>query len=136
MITAGLGVAILPWRLLESAGTYLFTWLGGYSALLGPIAGILVCDYLWVRRGQLNPADLFRFDGAYRGAGGWNLAGVAALVVGVAPNLPGFLHVLGLTVPPPLFDTLFQWAWFVGFGLAALTYAVLMGVRRPAVAAP
>ena len=38
--TAGLGIAMFPWKLLESTGGYIFTWLIGYSALLGPIAGI------------------------------------------------------------------------------------------------
>jgi NCS1 family nucleobase:cation symporter-1 len=131
LITAGLGVAIFPWRLLESAGTYLFAWLGGYGALLGPIAGILVCDYLWVRRGQYEVGELFKLDGRYRGVQGWNLAGVAALVIGVAPNLPGFLHTVGLATPPAIFDSLFQWAWFIGFGLAALIYGILMrGARQ------
>ena len=131
LITAGLGVAIFPWRLLESAGTYLFAWLGGYGALLGPIAGILVCDYLWVRRGQYEVSDLFRLEGRYRGLQGWNPAGVTALIVGVAPNLPGFLHTVGLATPPAVFDTLFQWAWFIGFGLAALVYGILMrGARQ------
>jgi NCS1 family nucleobase:cation symporter-1 len=130
LITAGLGIAIFPWRLMESAGTYLFAWLGGYGALLGPIAGILVCDYLWVRRGRYDVEDLFRFDGRYRGAQGWNLAGAVALIIGVAPNLPGFLHTVGLATPPAVFDTIFQWAWFIGFGLAALIYGALMHPLR------
>ncbi len=136
LITAGLGVAIFPWRLMESAGTYLFAWLGGYGALLGPIAGILVCDYLWVRRGRYDIADLFRFHGRYRGAQGWNLAGVVALIVGVAPNLPGFLHTVGLAQVPAFFDTIFQWAWFIGFGLAALIYGALMHPLRQTTPAP
>lgn len=130
LITAGLGVAIFPWRLMESAGTYLFAWLGGYGALLGPIAGVLVCDYLWVRRGRYDVGDLFRFDGRYRGAGGWNLAGVAALAVGIAPNLPGFLHTVGLMQPPAFFSAIFNWAWFIGFGLAAVVYGALMHPLR------
>ncbi|MDQ0464149.1 NCS1 family nucleobase:cation symporter-1 [Caulobacter ginsengisoli] len=136
LITAGLGIAIFPWRLMESAGTYLFAWLGGYGALLGPIAGILVCDYLWVRRGRYDVPDLFRFNGRYRGAQGWNLAGVTALAVGVAPNLPGFLHTVGLADPPAVFDSLFQWAWFIGFGLAALIYGLLMHPLRQTTPAP
>jgi NCS1 family nucleobase:cation symporter-1 len=131
-ITAGIGVLMMPWKLLESAGTYIFTWLVGYSALLGPIAGILVADFFLVRRQQLNVPDLFRRDGEYAGAGGWNPKGLIALVVGIAPNLPGFLHTVGaVKAVPPIFDAIFAWAWFVGFLLAGGVYwALNLGTRR------
>src|SRR5690606_9432983 len=64
-ITAGLGIAIFPWKLLESTGSYIFTWLIGYSALLGPIAGIMLADYLLLRRTELNAAALFDHEGIY-----------------------------------------------------------------------
>ena len=56
-ITAGLGIAMMPWKLLESAGNYLFVWLVGYSSLLGPIAGILIADYFFVRRRTTQPSS-------------------------------------------------------------------------------
>ena len=59
-ITAGLGIAMFPWKLMESAGAYLFVWLVGYSALLGPIAGILLTDYFLIRKTvELMPCNLF-----------------------------------------------------------------------------
>lgn len=132
-ITAGIGVLMFPWKLLESAGTYIFTWLVGYSALLGPIAGILVADFFLVRRQQLNVPDLFRREGDYAGSGGWNLKGVLALLIGIAPNLPGFLHTVGAARSvPPIFDSLFAWAWFVGFFLAGGVYWLLNLNRKPA----
>src|SRR3546814_12057994 len=87
---------MFPWKLMESAGTCLFTWLVGYSALLGPIAGILVADYFFVRRTELVLDDLFRHDGRYQASNGWNWAGLGALAIGVLPNLPGFAHAAGL----------------------------------------
>ncbi|MCG8544317.1 MAG: NCS1 family nucleobase:cation symporter-1, partial [Alphaproteobacteria bacterium] len=51
-ITAGLGIAIFPWKLLETADVFIFTWLVGYSALLGPIAGVILSDYYLLRRAQ------------------------------------------------------------------------------------
>jgi NCS1 family nucleobase:cation symporter-1 len=129
-ITAGLGLVMMPWKLLASAGTYIFVWLVGYSALLGPIAGIMICDYYVVRRRRLICADLFRHDGIYRGWRGFNLSALIALACAIAPNLPGFLHSVGLVSRvAPLFDTIFTGAWFVGFFVAALVYAVLS--RRP-----
>lgn len=124
-ITAGIGIAIFPWRLVEDAGAYIFTWLVGYSALLGPIAGILVADYYIKRRMLLDVDALFRHDGPYAGRQGWNLAGMVALAAGVLPNLPGFLHVAGaLASVPPVFDSLYSYAWFVGFLVAAVVYVL------------
>jgi len=125
-ITAGLGLAMMPWKLLASAGTYIFVWLVGYSALLGPIAGIMICDYYFVRRRRLVASDLFRHEGIYRGWRGFNLSALIALACAIAPNLPGFLHSVGLVSSvAPVFDTIFTGAWFVGFFVAALVYAVL-----------
>ncbi|NVJ97824.1 MAG: NCS1 family nucleobase:cation symporter-1 [Alphaproteobacteria bacterium] len=122
-ITAGLGIAMFPWKLLESAGDYLFTWLVGYSALLGPVAGILLADYFLLRRGNLDVEALFRHDGQY---GAWNTAGLVALALGIVPNLPGFLHVAGvLDTVPAVFDTIYAYAWFVGLFVSGLVYLAL-----------
>jgi NCS1 family nucleobase:cation symporter-1 len=131
-ITAGLGLVMMPWKLLASAGTYIFVWLVGYSALLGPIAGIMIADYYWVRRRRLVTEDLFRHEGIYRGRRGFNPSAIIALVCALAPNLPGFLHSVGLvTQGAPIFDTIFTGAWFVGFFVAAGVYAGLMRINAP-----
>lgn len=125
-ITAGIGVAIFPWKLLESAGGYIFTWLIGYSALLGPIAGILIADYFILRKRQLDIDALFRHDGQYGANGGWNTAGLVALVLGILPNLPGFLQVAGfIESVPGIFSTLYSYAWFVGLFVAGALYLLL-----------
>jgi NCS1 family nucleobase:cation symporter-1 len=70
--------------------------------------------------------ELFRRGGRYDGSNGWNLKGLAALALGVAPNIPGFLHSVALVDSvPPVFDTIFTGAWFVGFFLAAIVYVLL-----------
>jgi len=133
-ITAGIGVLIMPWKLLETTQGYIFTWLVGYGALLGPIAGILIVDYWLVRKARLVVDDLYAKDGAYAYRGGWNVAAVVALVLGVLPNLPGFLAAAA----PHLFagvgafwTGLYTYAWFVGLAIAAAVYGAMMK-RRPA----
>jgi len=122
-ITAGIGIAIFPWKLLETAGGYLFVWLIGYSALLGPIAGILMVDYFMVRKSELDIEDLFDHQGQY---GAWNKAGIIALIVGILPNLPGFLFKAGIIdSAPEFFVSIYDYAWFVGLFLAGLIYLVL-----------
>jgi NCS1 family nucleobase:cation symporter-1 len=129
-ITAGIGIAMFPWKLLETTGAYIFTWLIGYSALLGPIAGIMLADYFLIRRTELESEELFKEGGRYSYRGGWNPVAFIALVAGVLPNLPGFLKAAGFAAEvPPIFDTIYAYAWFVGLIVAALVY--LLFSRRP-----
>lgn len=127
VITGVLGIVMLPWKFLSSADTYIFNWLIGYSALLGPIAGVMIVDY-WVLRGkELDVAELYRPHGQYAGV---NWRAMAALAIGVAPNVPGFLKSAGfITGEKNFFDALYVYAWFVGVALAAAVYFVLMRGR-------
>ena len=134
-ITAGLGFAIFPWKLIETTGGYIFTWLVGYSALLGPIGGILIVDYFLLRKTNLDLDGLYRREGPYSYGGGFNRAAIVAFIVGVAPNVPGFLHQAGAFgdgVVPAFFDDLYTYAWFVGFLLSGGLYLGLMRMWYPA----
>ena len=59
MLTGVIRILIMPWKLLDSAGSYIFNWLVGCSALLGPIAGIMIVDYWLIRRTRLDVPDLW-----------------------------------------------------------------------------
>jgi len=122
-ITAGIGIAIMPWKLLESSGGFIFVWLIGYSALLGPIAGILIADYFFVRKSELDAESLFKHNGIYKK---WNFAGIIALIVGILPNLPGFLYKAKIIESvPAIFNTIYNYAWFVGLFIAGVLYLLL-----------
>jgi NCS1 family nucleobase:cation symporter-1 len=130
-ITAGLGIAIMPWKLLESAGSYLFVWLVGYSSLLGPIAGILVADYFFVRRCHLNVDALYRRGQEYEYHRGWNPYAILALILGIAPSLAGFLTAIGMVEnAPPILVRIYDYAWFTGAFTSAITYYLFMRVSR------
>jgi NCS1 family nucleobase:cation symporter-1 len=132
-ITAGLGIAMFPWKLLESTGGYIFVWLIGYSALLGPIAGILIADYFLIRKTEMNVEELFRKDGEYSYTNGWNWRALVALAVAVAPNVPGFLHEAGFVESvPTFFDDIYVYAWFVGFLIGGGLYFALSPKRAAA----
>jgi NCS1 family nucleobase:cation symporter-1 len=118
LITGILGLLMQPWKLLADPSGYIFTWLLGYSGGLGSIAGVLIADYWVVRRKRLRLEDLYLPHGAYRYVGGWNLAAVAATVLGCA-------FAWGGLVFPPL-KPLYDYAWFVGFAVAFAAYAFLM----------
>lgn len=139
-ITAALGALIMPWKLLESTQGYIFVWLTGYGALLGPVAGILIADYWLLRRTRLDVGALYDRAGRYTYLKGWNPAAVAAFAVGVAPSLPGFLKAAGLPAAAGIgapWTELYDYAWFVGAGIAAAVYAAAMkaggGARASAI---
>jgi nucleobase:cation symporter-1, NCS1 family len=120
LITGILGLLMQPWKLLADPSGYIFTWLLGYSGLLGSIAGVLIADYWLVRRKNLRLEDLYLPHGAYRYLGGWNLKAVAATLLGSAFALGGWVF-------PPL-KPLYDYAWFVSFAVAFVAYVALMGV--------
>jgi NCS1 family nucleobase:cation symporter-1 len=125
-ITGVIGVLIMPWRLVADPTGYIFTWLVGYSALLGSIGGVLIADYYVLRKTKLDLVKLYAKDGPYWYAGGWNPKALVALAAGILPNLPGFLGtVKWVDGVPGFFMELYKYAWFVGFGLAFTVYAAL-----------
>jgi nucleobase:cation symporter-1, NCS1 family len=129
LITGVIGIAMMPWKLVADPSGYIFTWLIGYSALLGPIGGILIADYFIVRRTELNLRDLYRADGEYAYRGGFNPVAILALVIGILPNIPGFLGTIGAVKDVGAFwMNLYSYAWFTGFGLAFIAYLLLRGL--------
>jgi nucleobase:cation symporter-1, NCS1 family len=118
LITGFVGILMMPWKLMATYSSYIFGWLVGYSALLGPIAGIMICDYFVVRRSNLDLASLYRRGGRYEYFHGFNPKGLIALVGGVAVALAG------LFLPPVRW--LYDYAWFVGFLVSAVLYLLLM----------
>ena len=134
LITAAIGVLMMPWKLYSDAGAYIFTWLIGYSSLMGALGGILIADYWIVRRQRLSIPDLFAMQGAYTYRGGFNPAAMIALVVAVLPVVPGFIRAAttpgGTVADPSYLDQLYQYAWFVTFGLSFVIYLAIMKARR------
>jgi NCS1 family nucleobase:cation symporter-1 len=129
LITAFIGIAIMPWKIMETHSNYIFVWLVGYSGLLGPIAGVLIADYFLVRKRALDVRDLYVRGGRYEYRHGFNLRAIVALVLGVAPIIPGFLGTVNLVNPADVGSFLmglYDYAWFVGFAVAFVMHVVLM----------
>lgn len=132
-ITGIIGILILPWKLVADPGGYIFKWLVGYSSLLGPIGGILIADYFFVRKQNLLVDDLYQTNGAYSYKGGFNRMAIIALLLGILPNVPGFLTTTGLIDTAsvwPWLAGLYNYAWFVGFFVSGLTYLLLMQKKK------
>lgn len=118
LITGIIGVVMMPWKLLSDYSAYIFGWLIGYSAFLGPIAGILIADYFLVRKGNLDITELFKVDGKYTFSNGFNWKAIGALAFGIA------LGLVGKVIPS--LAIFYNYAWFVGFIAAGASYTILM----------
>ena len=121
LITCLIGVLMQPWKLLANYGNYVSGWLVGYSGFLGPVAGD--SDLRLFRapqensecRGSVSARRTLRIFArneleSHPGAGGWMRGGVRGLVC--AP-----LRVL------------YDYAWFVGFGVSFVVYWALTNRR-------
>lgn len=138
-ITGVIGILIFPWKLIADPTGYIFTWLIAYSSLLGPVGGIMIADYFFIRRQQLNVPDLYSHNGKYAFKNGFNRIAIIALLLGILPNVPGFLvttNMLPATAVPVWLAHLYHYAWFVGFFVSGIIYILLMRkTKEPALAA-
>lgn len=117
LIAGVIGILIFPWKLLDMYQGWLIT----YSGLLGAVGGVILADYLLVRRRELSLRDLYLENGIYAYRGGVNPRAMAALAAGVAVALAGTAH--------PSLRFLFDGAWFSATLASFAVYALLM---RPA----
>jgi nucleobase:cation symporter-1, NCS1 family len=135
LITAVIGILMMPWQLIGSMSAYIFTWLIGYSGLMGAIGGIMICDYFLLRGKRLELAELFKTDGIYSYSNGFNRRAIIALVAAIVPVVPGFLRAAttpgGQVANPNFFDTLYIYAWFVTFAIGFVLYLILMKAFPP-----
>lgn len=132
-LTGILGALIFPWKLIADPNGYIYTWLIAYSSLLGPIGGILIADYFFIRKKHLVVEELYSESGRYWYQGGFNPNALWALVLGILPNVPGFLTTIKV-IPqdsvPTFISGLYHYAWFVGFAVSAFIYFTLQAKSR------
>ena len=118
------GIIFQPWKLLANYSNYIFGWLLGYSGFLGPIAGVMICDYFVIRKKIILAEDLYQRRGFYEFSSGINWRAMAALAAGAG------VAFIGLIVPA--LRVLYDYAWFVGFAASFVVYWALM--RSPVAA--
>jgi len=128
-ITGIIGVLIFPWKLIADPNGYIFTWLIAYSSLLGPVGGIMIADYFFIRKKNLAEEDLYKLNGVYSYNNGINYKAILALIIGILPNVPGFLvaiKLVSINSMPQWVSGLYNYAWFVGFGVSGIVYYLSM----------
>jgi len=126
-ITGIIGIVIFPWKLMADPHGYIFVWLIAYSALLGALAGVMICDYYIIRKTELELAQLFKADGIYKG---WNSNAWIAFTLSILPVLPGFFVTVGILSADQLWGALvdlYNYAWFVTF---ILSFGIYWGLSK------
>jgi len=123
LITCFVGILMQPWKLMANYGSYIFGWLVGYSGFLGPIAGVLICDYFLIRKKILLPEDLYRRGGQYEYSRGFHWQAIVALAAGAG------VAFIGLAVPP--LRSLYDYAWFIGFAVSFMAYFAFASTAEP-----
>ncbi|QGK68776.1 NCS1 family nucleobase:cation symporter-1 [Allosaccharopolyspora coralli] len=118
VVSAVIGLAILPWNLYDNPVVVNY-FLGGLGALLGPLFGVITADYWLLRRARVNIPDLYTEDehGEYHYRRGYNPKAVWAFAPSAAIAV-----VLALV---PAFSSVAGFSWFIGAILGALIYIVI-----------
>lgn len=120
-ICAILAVCTTPWNILASSQNFL-SFLNGYSVFLGPLCGIMLCDYWVLRRQYLNLEQLYTRHGFYWYTKGWNIRTVAAFLLALIPGLPGLANSVNHVKVPAGFENIYTQNWLVGLVIAGALY--------------
>lgn len=130
LICAVVAWALVPWKILKSAGSFL-NFMAAYAVFLGPIAAILVFDFWLIHRGKYDTLALYQPHGIYRYTAGVNWRALVAFVVGVVPNLPGFIQSINPSIDAGVGARPYSFGWLLGFTATSIVYIVLSMLVAP-----
>jgi NCS1 family nucleobase:cation symporter-1 len=133
LIAGVVGILMQPWWLMADPSGYIFKWLIGYSALLGPIGGVMIADYYFIRKQALDAEGLYQTYGPYRFHNGFSIGALLALGLAILPHVPGFLvqiDVLTAGQVPDFFRALYNYSWFSGFAIAFLLHVMFRRLSK------
>lgn len=113
IIVGFLSVLTAPWILFSS--DYFFLFQNIYSCFLGPGLGVLIANYYFINKQELDIDLLYGKDNVYEYNKGYSPAGMIALVGGA---ILAFIFI--------------DYSWFVGFPSSMVIYTILknMGIEK------
>ncbi len=124
-ICALVGLAMCPYTLLTSSNQFT-TYLSAYSVFLSSIAGVMVSDYYFVRRGYLEIKELYdaRRTGPYFYGVGIHWRAYVGYIAGILINVVGFAGAIGRDVPAGA-TYIYNLNFFCGFIVSSTVYWAL-----------
>ncbi len=121
VIAIAISFVYMPWRLMQNP-TVLYGLLGNIGAVLGPVTGIIMADYLVIRQQRIDVHELYREFGRYRSKGGFNL--VALITLAVVSGII-FLGEFDKSV-----GWLYNYSWFIGLIVGFFGYLLVIRVWK------
>ncbi|KAJ9658816.1 hypothetical protein H2201_007597 [Coniosporium apollinis] len=122
--------AVLPWKLLASAGTFL-NFMAAYAVFLGPIAATMLFDFWVVHVRKYDTLALYTYNGIYKHYHGLNWRAFVTFLAGVAPNMPGFIHGVNRDADVGVGVRPYQFGWLLGFTITTVFYVGLEKIFPP-----
>ena len=110
LLSGVLGVLSCPWLLMSNFNAFL-GFILNYSALFGPMLGVMLADYYVIRKRRLEVAELYdtSANSPFWYQGGFNLAGYVAVLV------PGLITMIWYL----------EVSWLIGLPAGFVLYLVL-----------
>ncbi|KAI9844677.1 MAG: hypothetical protein M1837_005419 [Sclerophora amabilis] len=124
-VCAAVGLAMCPWNLLSSSNSFT-TYLSAYSVFLSSIAGVIISDYYFVRKGYYQIRDLYSAQktGPYYYTFGFHWRAYASYIAGILINVVGFAGAIGRQVPVGA-QYIYNLNFFCGFIVSSGVYYLL-----------
>lgn len=125
LITSILSVVVCPWIFVSSPHA-ITLFVGIFGAVLGPMYGVMIADYYFVKREHIVLEDLYTMSprGSLYFDGGWNRRALAALLVSGALSIG-----LSLAGAFGLMVNVGDWGWLIGSLAGGLLYIILPAGR-------
>ncbi|KAL5409395.1 hypothetical protein PMIN03_005954 [Paraphaeosphaeria minitans] len=130
LLCAFLAWALVPWKILASAGSFL-NFMSAYAVFLGPIAAIMIFDFYVIHRRRYDTLALYQPHGIYRYWHGVNWRAVLAFLVGVIPNMPGFINSINPNIDVGVGSRPYTFGWLLGFVGTSIVYVGLSKAWAP-----
>ncbi|MDF0606319.1 NCS1 family nucleobase:cation symporter-1 [Neisseriaceae bacterium TC5R-5] len=123
MIAAVGSIFITPWNLFNNPQVIHYT-LDVLGAIIGPLFGIVIADYFWLKKQRVVVDDLYILDkkSEYWFSNGYNWKAIGALV-------PAFI-LAALCVLLPSLEFLLNFTWFVGMSCGFVFYYLINSVHK------
>ncbi len=126
LIIVAIAAALQSWSFYASAGLYVETWLDGYGAILGAVEGVLIFDYVVIRRFKFESVDSFLSNGRFRYFRGFNPAAIIAFVVSLFLVYPPYSYLPVSFSLFPYQSWLYQGSWIFTIIFSGIIYILLM----------
>ena len=97
----------------------ILSFIDTFGAFFGPLFGIMVSDFYFIKRGNLINKDIYSLEsnGSFYYSGGWHLKGVYSLVLGFIFSSSTIWNINLMFLQ--------SYSWIIGAFISGFTYYLL-----------